>query len=180
MKILAIVVIVAVALIGFAIHRSGRYYRRLFSDESYREFFDGITHALEVAQSKAPGAAPAVEDRTAFQTASGLAVGVSASDDDGGGLNVHVSLSQVGRPTTHAACSHFGFLVVNMLSQNRATLTPFFTDSGVHHLVFHFESRNLLVRSFDEVVAAHRDAFSPIPFRHERDLSHGPAPGPGS
>lgn len=180
MKIVAIVVIVAVGLIGFVIHQSGRYYRRLFSDESYREFFGGLTHALDVARSKAPGAAPALGDRTAFQTASGLAVGVSASDDEGGGLSVHVSLSQVGRPTTHAACSHFGFLVVNMLDQNRATLTPFFTDSGVHHLLFQFESRDLLIRPFDEVVAVHRDAFSPIPFRHERDLSQGPAVDPGS
>ena len=61
-----------------------------------------------------------------------------------------------------------------MLRENKADLMPFFTESGVHHLVFCFRSRDLIVQGFDVAHSLYLDEYKPIPFEYQEIESEPP------
>jgi hypothetical protein len=164
---LAIVAGVVVVLILYVAYR-GRYYRAVFSEENFREFHEKLSAAISQAQRKSPGEPPSPNDGTGFTTRAGLAVGVTWKCQEGVQA-VHLSLSQVGQVTTRAVCSRFGFFTIVMFEDLKAELSPFYTNSGVHHLLFRFPAgMNLLLRNFDATFARYSNDYRPIPFRHEQ------------
>jgi hypothetical protein len=157
-----------ILIVGFFVLSRGRYYGRLFSVDSFREFHGTLSKAFAVAQGKQPNEPASINDGTGFMTSSGLAVGVSCSKESTGTQKLHVSLSQPGNITTHELCSRFGFFVVAMLGDARGEFTPFYTDSGVHHLVFRFQAPVMRLQDFDSSYAQYLSSYKPIAFRHEK------------
>jgi len=169
-----------IVLIAVFVATRGRYYKRLFSTESFREFHGSLSRAVELAQHKRPDQPPALEDGTAFVTEAGLAVGVTCTNGDDGHQTLHISLSQRGNVTTHAVCSRFGFFVAAMLGSAKGELTPFYADSGVHHLVFRLQALTIQVQSFDSSYARYLNDYKPVPFRHENLIKEVAKPSGGS
>jgi len=170
-----------IVVVALCVASRGRYYGRLFSVDNFREFHGALSRAVAAAQSKQPNEPPSPDDGTGFVTSSGLAVAVSYSKADTGIQTLHISLSQAGQVTTHALCSRFGFFVATMLSHIRSELTPYYTDSGVHHLVFRFQATALRLQDFDSSYARYAGDYKPIPFRHEKmkgEQSTAPDAGP--
>ena len=145
-----------------------RYYKRLFSAESFREFHRGLSMAIETARRKAPDQPPSGGDGTVFVTRSGLAVAVTFENGDEGNQTIHISLSQAGRVTTDSVCSRFAFFAVAMFGGVKLELTPYYTDSGVHHLVFRLRGPAVHLKDFDSTYARFAEDYKPIPFRHEK------------
>lgn len=54
-----------------------------------------------------------------------------------------------------------------MLAENNAEITPFFTESGVHHLAFRLQSQDLNVPDFATAQALYLDEYSPVPFQYQ-------------
>jgi len=178
---IAIVSIVLIALVVWYVVSRGRYYNRIFSGESFREFHGALSRAVAAAQRKQPDEPPSVDDGTGFVTSAGLAVGVTCGKGGTGIQILHISLSQAGQVTTHALCSRFGFFVAAMLGDMKGELTPYYTDSGVHHLVFRFEAPALRLQDFDSSYARYSSDYKPVPFRHEKMKSEqSAAPNAGS
>jgi hypothetical protein len=161
-------VILVLILVAWYVASSGGYYKRLFSRESFREFHGGLSRAIAAAQRMQPGELPSVDGGTAFVTSSGLAIGVTCYKEDTAIQTLHISLSQAGQLTTHAACSRFGFFVTAMLGDMKGELIPYYTDSGVHHLVFRFQAPALRLEDFDSSYARYSSDYKPVPFRHEK------------
>lgn len=170
-----------VVLVALYVACRGRYYTRLFSARSFREFHRGLSRAIEAAQRKAPDQPPSRDDGTAFVTDSGLAVAVTSSKGDDGNQALHISLSQPGQVTTHALCSRFGFFAVAMFEDVKGELTPYYTDSGVHHLVFRLQTPTVHLQNFDLCFARYLSNYKPVPFRHEKlESEQSAAPNVGS
>ena len=166
---MAFAMFAGLAILGmaaFALWR-GSYYRRIYSDEHFREFHRRLSEAIERAKLSEPGTTPAVEAKTAFVTDAGLAVAVTFDADEQRRQVLHISLSQPGSATTHAVCARFGFFVPAMLSENKAVLTPTCTSSGVHHLRFTFPSREVSIREFGSCYTDYQQEYRPIPFQSE-------------
>jgi len=163
-----IVLAVVVALVGAFIASRARYYGRMFSESNFRAFHEALSRAVEVFKGKGADGQPSPEDGSAFVTDAGLAIGVTFSTDENGFQALHISMSQPGRQTTHSVCSRFGFFAVAMLGGKKAELIPYFTESGVHHLVFRFQSRDVRVDGFDNAHAMYRDEYKPIPFEYRK------------
>ncbi len=175
----ALIIVFAVPVVWFVVSRN-RYYKRIFSVESFREFHGALLRAVAAAQRQQAEAPPSPDDGTAFVTSSGLAVGVTCSKESSGPQTftiLHISLSQAGQITTHALCSRFGFFVVAMLRDMKGELTPVYSDSGVHHLVFRFQEPALRLQDFDLSYARYAGDYRPIPFRRRQiEADHGAAP----
>ena len=163
------------AVVGVYIVSLSRYYGRMFSEANFRAFHSGLSTAVKTAQEKGEDADPSLDDGTAFVTDAGLAVGATWNGYEDGAHTLHISMSQPGGNTTHAACSRFGFFALAMLQDNKAELTPFFTESGVHHLVFRFQSQDLKILDFKASDSAYRAEYKAIPFKYEK-LGGAPSP----
>lgn len=168
------VIACCVTLVGFWVFRRGQYYDELFSEESYASFHSGLLRAIAAVREADPDSEPSVDNNTAFVVSPGLAVGVTYSTSSDGGQALHVSMSQTDRPTTHAACSRFGYFAVVMLNKNTARLFPYFTQSGVHHLVFEFDKGvELQVQPLDETMKSYEEDYKPIPFKPMQVMPSG-------
>jgi len=144
-----------------------RYCKRLVSAESFREFHRGLSRAIETAQRKAPDQPPSGDDGTAFVTLSGLTVVVTFENDEGN-QTIHISLSQAGQVTSHTVCSRFAFFAAAMFGDVKLELTPYYTDSGVHHLVFGLRGPAVHLQDFDSTYPRYAKNYRPMLFRHER------------
>ena len=175
-----VVIAVLIVLVALYVTLRGRYYARLFSAESFREFHSALSKAVDVAQHKPPDQRPSTADGTGFVTGPGLAVCVTCSKGDDGIQTLHISLSQA-RPVTRAVCSRFGFFALVMLGDAKGELTPYFTASGVHHLVFRLQAATIPLQDFESSLARYLTDYKPIPFRYEKLQrtrgSSEPAPG---
>lgn len=141
-------IVVALAVAGLV--RRAKYYGRLFSDAHFREVYDGFVPAL------GPGGA--------FVTSAGLAVAVTRTEVDGRRI-LHVSLSQASGYTTSAVAGRFGFFLVAILNRNKMNLDPFFTRSGVRHLIFASPAAAPLeINDFDSVIQHYRSGYRPLPY----------------
>src|SRR5262245_57393078 len=109
-----IAIVIVIALMALYVASRGRYYRRIFSEESFREFHDSLSRAIAAAQTKGRDQPPSAEDGTGFVTSAGLAVGVTCNRENDI-QTLHISLSQAGQITTHALCSRFGFFAVTIV-----------------------------------------------------------------
>jgi len=167
MWILVVIGGLVVVIILYVASRS-RYYGRLYSIENFREFYQKLSAAIVTAQCKGQVPSPSPNDGTGFVTTAGLGVAVTCRKSDESNQMVHVSLSQPGQATTHALCARFAFFVVAMFGGIKGELTPYYTDSGVHHLVFRFQTAILQLQDFDTTYARYVSDFKPIPFRHEK------------
>jgi hypothetical protein len=163
-----IAVSIVVVLLALYVASRGRYYSRIFSEGSFREFHDALARAIEAAQGKGPEQPPSPDDGTGFVTSAGIAAGVTCTRERDGTQILHISLSQAGQITTHALCSRFGFFATTLLGNVKGSLTPYFTDSGVHHLVFRFSTAITQLEGFDSCYARYVKEYKPIPFRHEK------------
>jgi hypothetical protein len=152
---------------SFVIFR-GRYYRGLFSAESFREFHQGLSKGITAATSKAPNQTPSPDDATAFVTSFGLAAGVTSNIGEDGRQTLHISMSQPGQITTHTVCSRFGFFTIVMFGGLKAELSPYYTESGVHHLVFRFETVVTSVLDFDAAYARYLKDYRAVPFQQTK------------
>jgi len=170
-----------IAVVALYVVSRGRYYGRLFSVASFREFHEKLSAAIAAAQRKGQDQPPSTNDGTAFVTTSGLGVAVTCSKRVDGNQTVHISLSQPGQTTTHALCSRFAFFSVAMFEGMKSDLSPYYTDSGIHHLVFRFQTLISQLQDFDVTYARYLSDYKPIPFRHEKMKSEqGAAPDAGS
>jgi hypothetical protein len=157
---------VVIVLISYVALRS-RYYRTVFSEGNFREFHQKLAAAISRAMCKPSHDQPSPNDGTGFATRAGLAVAVTCNSQDGR-QTLHVSLSQIGQITTHAVCSRFGFFTTVMFESLNVELSPYYTDSGVHHLVFRFPTfPSLQFHDFDTAFARYLKDYKPLPFRHE-------------
>jgi len=145
----AIIAASLVAIIAAFGVSSARYYRRMFSERHLREFHSTLAAAIRAAASMEERPGLCADPRTHFVTEAGLGAAVTFAPHPGGGYDLHFSLSQPGRLTTHAVSRHFGFFILGMLQENKAELTPYFTNSGVRHLSFRLASPAVTVQDFD-------------------------------
>jgi hypothetical protein len=157
-----------ISVVALLVVSKFRYCKRLFSTESFREFHRELSNAIETAQRKAPDQPPSGDDGTAFVTHSGLAVAVTAENGAEGNQTIHISLSQAGRVTTHSVCSRFAFFAVAMFRGVNLELVPYYTDSGVHHLLFRLRGPAVHLQDFDSTYPRWAKDYRPIPFRHEK------------
>jgi len=164
--LIAIVGLIVLAVGAYIVPRH-RYYGRMFSEANFRAFHSGLSRAVDVAQEKSAGNPPNVEDGSAFMTDAGLAVGVTAPTGESGQHALHISMSQPGARTTHAVCSRFGFFAVAMLGGEKVEITPYFTESGVHHLVIRSHPREASVLAFDEAHSVYLNKYRAIPFEYQ-------------
>ena len=168
MWIPAVVAALVVMVAGAYIVSRSRYYGRMFSEANFRAFHSGLSHAIKIAKGKGADSKPSLDDGSAFVTDAGLAVGITCATDEDGSQTIHISMSQPGWHTTHGVCSRFGFFAVAMLRENKAELVPFFTESGVHHLVFRCQSQHLKVQDFDDAHSVYLAEYRPIPFEYQK------------
>jgi hypothetical protein len=166
MWIAAVIAVLIVLAVLYMASRS-RYYARLFSAESFREFHGGLSKGIEIAQRKNPDEPPSLDDGTAFVTGPGLAVAVTCTRHNGFD-ELHISLSQAGQVTTHALCSRFSFFAAIIVGDTKGELTPYYTESGVHHLVFRNCTPSIPLRNFDSTYARYLSDYTPVPFRCEK------------
>jgi len=142
-----------------------QFYYRLFSKANFRAFHSGLSQATELAREKRTVVRGA-NDVVFFMTGAGLQVGVSW---DQRSSQLHISMEQQIRPTTHAVCSRFGYFALVMFAENRGHFaeTPCFTASGVHHIVFQFQLNDeLKIREYDSVQAICDAKGGGIPFEY--------------
>jgi hypothetical protein len=172
MSIPTVVAIGLGLLVILYVVRRIRFYRRQLSEASFRAFHDGLSRALQAAKVKAEGP-PSVEDGSAFVTEAGIAGAVTLSTDEQGCHLLHISLSQPGGIITRAVACHVGFLVVATLEGNTCELSPYFTGSGVHHLVFRLPSRDVIARPFAESYSAYLSGYRPVPYVYEPLVGSG-------
>ena len=165
MWFLIIVGVVAVIAVGGFIASRGRYYAKMYSESNFRSYYDAVSRAVGIARAKAANTEPRLDDGTAFVTDAGLAVAITCPAD--GSPALHISLSQPGGHTTRAVCSHFGFFALAMFAKNKADLHAFSTESGVHHLVFRFQSQDFSIQDFAAANAMYRTEYRPIPFEFQ-------------
>jgi hypothetical protein len=160
----AVVVAIMVALLAVLGLSKVRYYRRMFSEDHFREFHGALAVAIRSA-TQDPGA----DERTRFITRAGLGAAVTFSSPREGRYALHISLSQPGRMTTHAVSSHFGAFIVAMLQGNNAELTPYFTNTGVRHFPFQIAAPTATVQDFESSYSAYRQFLrerKPLPFEY--------------
>jgi hypothetical protein len=167
MWIAGVITALVVFVVALYIVKSRRYYKRMFSEANFRAFHSGLSKAIEAAKGRDADALPSPENGSAFVTEAGLGVCVTYDTAEGGSEVLTISMSQPGRHTTHAVCSRFGFFALVMLQENKAEFAPFFTQSGVHYLVFQFESRDPRVRDFDDTYAGYVADYKHIPFEDQ-------------
>ena len=142
-------VVVALAVAGHVARRA-KYYGRLFSDAHFREVYDEFV--------------PALGAEHAFVTSAGLAIAVTRTEVDDRRV-VHVSLSQASGYTTSSVAGRFGFFLVAILNRNKMDLDPFFTRTGVHHLVFASPAATPVeINDFDTVMQDYRRNYRPLPY----------------
>lgn len=141
-------IVAALALAGFVAQRA-KYYRRLFSDAHFREVYDAFVLSLGSGR--------------AFVTSAGLTVAVTRTES-GDRRVLHVSLSQTSGYTTYSVAGRFGFFLVAILNRNKMDLDPFFTRSGVRHLVFAYPAAPLEINDFDNVIQQYRRGYRPLPY----------------
>jgi hypothetical protein len=141
-------IVAALVLAGFVAQRA-KYHRRLFSDAHFREVYDAFV--------------PALGSGRAFVTSAGLTVAVTRTEADDRRI-LHVSLSQASGYTTYAVAGRFGFFLVAILNRNKMDLDPFFTRSGVRHLVFTSPAAPLEINDFDNVIQQYRRGYRPLPY----------------
>lgn len=167
--VFAILAVLVVVVVGGYFAWLSRYYKRMNSEENFREFHSRLSQAVGVADSRNAVDQPSLEDGTAFLTKAGLAVCVTFGTDDDGFERLHVSMSQPGDRTTQSVSSRFGFFATAMFGENKADLMPYFTESGIHHLVFFFRRhiRDLTIRQFDEAYSVYLAEYTPIPFEFQ-------------
>lgn len=154
--------VVLVAALAFVFYGRAGYYRRIFSDEHFQEVYSTFVDLLRAQRpSGLPADSPAAPS-TAL-TSAGLVLGVTyrAAGDD---PVLHISLSQQEPPTTRALANRFAFFLLCVLDRNKLGLNPFFTDSGVHHLVFTGQLTELTLNDFSVAFEAYRSSFQPLPF----------------
>jgi len=152
---------VLVAVASFVLYGRAGYYRRIFSEEHFHEVHSTF---LDLLQTQSQGAAHQGSTApSSALTSAGLVLGVTyrAAGDD---PMLHVSLSQQARPTTGAVANRFAFFLLCVLSRNRLRLDPFFTASGVHHLVFAGKLAELALNDFPVAFAAYHSGYRPLPF----------------
>ena len=154
--------IVLVATASFVLYGRAVYYRRIFSDEHFHEVYSTFVDLLRAQSLGTPHEGPTTTPSTAL-TSAGLVLGVTyrAAGDD---PVLHVSLSQQGRPTLGAVANRFAVFLLCMLNRNKLGLHPFFTRSGVHHLVFTGELADLALNDFSAAFEAYRATYQPLPF----------------
>jgi len=162
--IILVFVIAVVAAIAAGALSTGAYYRRMFAPVHLQEFYDGFIATLDAAQS----ATTVEEDQLPAHvvTSAGMALAITATRANGL-REIHVSLSQQGRPTTSAVASRFGFLVLRALDNNGLTCDAFRTESRVHHLAFTGKDAPLVINTFDAVMVSYQTSYSPVPFRFQ-------------
>ena len=147
----AVVVAMAVALLAVFGLSKARYYRRMFSEDHFREFHGALAVAIRTATQE-----PGADERTRFVTQAGLGAAVTFSSPREGRYTLHISLSQSGRMTTQAVSNHFEAFIVAMLQGNNAELTPYFTNTGVRHFPFRIAAPTVTVQDFDASYSAYR------------------------
>ncbi len=152
-----------VMIAALAISRK-RYYSALFHESTFQRFYESMSKA--VMASIQMRSAPSIDSGTAFVLPEGIAASVTFDKEDGH-FQLHISLSQSDRRTTHAVASRFGYFVLAMLNKNRAKLSPFFTASGVHHLIFALDTADIVLNRFDESYSDYNHHYRPIPFESD-------------
>ncbi len=175
-----VVLVLAFAVLVLFIQRIRRfivsemaYYKELFAEESLREFHTSLSRAIEAELCRDPPRtlSDTAEDMPQFVTRAGLVVVVSCDRVDDGNLMMHLSMSQRGRRTTSAGCSRFGFFALAMFSKTKMNVIPYFTRTGVRHLVVFFGVPSVQLEDFDSTFLEYRSNYQPIPFRFDQKLS---------
>jgi hypothetical protein len=155
--VVAAVLIALVAAFGL---KSARYYGRMFSESHFREFHVALAEAIRSAATSEELQRPDADDSArckSFLTKAGLGAAATFSVHPDGGYDLHISLSQPGRATTHAVGGNFGLFILAMLQGNKAGLTAYFTDSGVRHLSFELASPVVAVQDFETAYASYSE-----------------------
>ena len=160
-----IILLALVSCVAVFIIKQNRYYSRLFSREHFEEFYTKFVSAIQsVEQCPDNPADPVPASFPSFVTSAGLAVGVSSSLTEDGQKQLHISISQAGRPTTHSVASRFGFILITILNGNPMSLFPFYTESDIHHLVMVYDLPKLQINSFEKTLAHYTSHYEPIPY----------------
>ena len=163
MPYLTLFVIAAlIGLIVLALRKKTAYYQKIYSDAHYAEISRWLVDALALG----PVSQPSVENRTGFQTSAQIALSFSRKIEGGKDL-IHLGVSQVGNITTHAVASRIGFFMVQLLNKNRADADFFFTESGVHHLVFQKQAGGEWVVNDVPSALEQMAQYEPLPFHAE-------------
>ena len=128
----------------------------------YAEIALWLADALKLG----PVGKPSMENRTGFQTSAQIGLSFSREIEDDKDL-IHLAVSQVGNITTHAVANRIGFFMVQLLNKNKADADFFFTESGVHHLVFQRQSGGEWVLNDVPSALAGMENYEPLPFHAE-------------
>jgi len=168
---LPVLIVIAVgALVAYLWFRLtyGSPYRRMFSEEHFRELHKRFVDAVRAAEERIGDLTlPDEDDARAFVTSAQFAVAVSLSLEEGSKA-LHISLSQTSGYTTSTVASRLGFFVAAILNQNSITCSAFYTASRVHHLVMTYDQDQLTVNSFDDSFGEYRANYTPIPYSFEQ------------
>lgn len=128
-----IAVLIAIAVV-FYLKSSSRFYDKFFSDEHFTEIIDWLQRMLKLG----PIEDPQEENRTAFRTSGNCGLTFTRDIDEKD--TIHIAISQVGRPTTHAASHRIAFLIIQALAPNDAAIDFFSTPSTIHPLLLQKEA----------------------------------------
>ena len=157
-----IVGLIAVVSGAVLLYRRGAYYGRIFAPAHFWEVYSTFMGLIE-AEREAQRSGDQLPRPSRAVTSAGLVLGVTYRSD-GDDPVLHISLSQQGRATTGAVANRFGFFLLSAVNGNKLSLDPFFTGSGVHHLVFKGALAPLAVNDFDTTFDAYRSSYRPLAF----------------
>src|SRR5215813_10730234 len=154
---------VAVA-VAIGIARLSARYRRMFSEDHFKEVHDRFAVAIKTVQDASRTSTGDTRTEDKFITSAKLGIVVSEHRVDERQV-LHVSLSQTTGLTTSAVAGRFGYFLVSILNRNQMELDPFVRPSGVRHLVFAWNGAPLAINDFGSVMEQYRTKYQPLPFR---------------
>jgi hypothetical protein len=158
--ILAFIIATAGVILLFLRGRAA-YYGKIFSDDHYVEVGNWLHSMLKLG----PVSELDLGNNTAFQSSAGC--GFTFTREVGERDTIHIAISQVGNPTTHAVCNRLAFLILQILKENKAEADFYYTESSVHHLLFSKDvGGEWLTNEIDTVLVAMQSNHT-IPFRFE-------------
>jgi len=160
--ILAMIFVVAGVIILF-LRGNSAYYRKIFSDDHYTETGNWLISVLKLG----PVGEPNVANSTAFQSTAGCAF--TFTREVGERDTIHIAISQIGNPTTHAVCDRLAFLILQVLKRNKAEADFYYTASSIHHLVFVKDTGGEWLTNEIGQVVADMKSHQRLPFRFQAE-----------
>ena len=159
--IVAAIIIAAIGLLVFFVRRKAVYYDNIFSDEHYAEVGNWLVSVLKLG----PVNEAVFDDRTALRSSAECAFSFTRAIGEKD--TIHLAISQIGNPTTHAVAGRFAFLIIQLLKTNQAAANLFYTRSTVHHVVLEKNAGSEWLTR--EVAAAVADMkhYQPPPFQFQ-------------